>query len=184
SSKVLYFWLSVRPVSLFMYSLILFVIAGSTLQRIDLHYTMLNLPIQIQEVLERRIFHNDETILEDERIYNYINEVKRIYPLQKISKSMENKITAYMKLLRIERGINRQNIRELRTLIKLLCGISAIRLKTEVDESDLEYLQKHLVNLMIPFFEYDKIRELKSKLIDMNEIYLNTLKLLTEIKDE
>jgi len=159
-------------------------IAESTLQRIDLHYTMLNLPIQIEEVLERRIFRNDETILEDERSYNYINEVKRIYPLQKISKSMENKIIAYMKLLRIERGINRQNIRELRTLIKLLCGISAIRLKTEVDESDLEYLQKHLVNLMIPFFEYDKVRELKSKLIDMNEIYLNTFKLLTEIKDE
>lgn len=159
-------------------------IAESTLQRIDLHYTMLNLPIQIQEVLERRIFRNGETILEDERIYNWINEGKRVYPLQKIPKSMENKIIAYMKVLRVERGINRQNIRELRTLIKLLCGISAMRLKTEVDESDLEYLQKHLVNLMIPFFEYDKIRELKSKLIDMNEIYLNTLKLLTEINDE
>lgn len=158
-------------------------IEESTLQRIDLHYTMPNLPIQIVEVLKKRIFRRDEAILDDNRIYNYINEVKRIYPLQKIPESMENKIMAYMKLLRTNRGINRQNIREIRTLIKLICGISAMRLKMEVDESDMNYLQKHLVNLMIPFFEYGKIRELKSELIDMNEIYQNTLKLLTEIHE-
>lgn len=164
-------------------------IEGSTLQRIDLHYTMHELPVQIIEVLEKRMFRKNEGDISVNKIYNYIKEVKRLYPIQKITKSMENKIIEYIKLLRTirskeEGGINRQNIRESRTLIRLLCGISAIRLKAEVDESDLEYLQKHLVNLMVPFFEYDTIRELKLKQLNMNEIYLNTLKLLTEINDE
>ena len=159
-------------------------IEESTLQRLDLHYTMHDLPIQIMDVLEKRMFHENEGNISVDRIYNYINEVKRIYPIQKIPKSMENKIIGYIKLLRTIRDIKRQNIRESRTLIRLLCGISAIRLKTEVDESDLEYLQKHLVNLMIPFFEYRKIRELKLKHLDMNEVYQNTIKILTEIHDE
>jgi len=145
---------------------------------------MHDLPIQIMDVLEKRMFHENEGNISVDRIYNYINEVKRIYPIQKIPKSMENKIIGYIKLLRTIRDIKRQNIRESRTLIRLLCGISAIRLKTEVDESDLEYLQKHLVNLMIPFFEYRKIRELKLKHLDMNEVYQNTIKILTEIHDE
>ena len=159
-------------------------IEESTLQRIDLHYTMHKLPVQIMEVLEKRMFRKNDGDVSANKIYNYIKEVKRLYPIQKIPKLMENKIIEYIKFLRTIRGKERQNIRESRTLIRLLCGISAIRLKTEVDESDLEYLQKHLVNLMVQFFESDKIRELKSKLIDMNEIYLNTLKLLTEIHEE
>jgi len=158
-------------------------IEESTLQRIDLHYTMHNLPIQIMDVLERRMFRKDEGDISVDIIYNYINEVKRIYPLQKITKSMENKIIEYIKFLRTIRGINRQNIRESRVLVKLICGVSAMRLKTEVDETDLKYIQKHLVNLMIPFFEYDKIRELKLKQLNMNEAYQNTIKLLTEIHD-
>ncbi len=159
-------------------------IEESTLQRIDLHYTMHNLPIQINDVLEKRMFHGNEGDISADRIYNYIKEVKRIYPIQKIPKSMENKIIEYIKLLRVNRDIKRQNIRESRSLVRLLCGISAIRLKTEVDESDLEYLQKHLVNLMIPFFEYYKIRELKLIQLNMVEVYQNTIKLLTEIHDE
>ena len=158
-------------------------IEESTLQRIDLHYTIPNLPIQIMDVLERRMFRKNEGDIDVDVVYNYINEVKRIFPIQKIPKSMENKLIEYIKLLRTIRGINRQNIREFRTLVRLICSISAIRLKTEVDESDLEYLQKHLVNLMIPFFEYDKIRELKAKQIDMNEVYQNTIKLLIEIRE-
>ena len=158
-------------------------IEESTLQRIDLHYTIHNLPIQIMDVLERRMFRKSEGDIGVDKIYNYINEVKRIYPIQKIPKSMENKIIEYIKFLRTIRGINRQNIRESRNLVKLICGVSAIRLKTEVDKSDLEYIQKHLVNLMIPFFEYDEIRELKLKQLNMNEVYQNTIKLLTEIHD-
>ncbi len=158
-------------------------IEESTLQRIDLHYTIPNLPIQIMDVLERRMFRKNDGDIDVDVVYNYINEVKRIFPIQKIPKLMENKLIEYIKLLRTIRGINRQNIREFRTLVRLICGISAIRLKTEVDESDLEYLQKHLVNLMIPFFEYDKIRELKVKQIDMIEVYQNALNLLIEIHE-
>jgi len=158
-------------------------IEESTLQRIDLHYTIPNLPVQIMDVLERRMFRKNDGDINVDVVYNYINEAKRIFPMQKIPKSMENKLIEYIKLLRTIRGINRQNIREFRTLVRLICGISAIRLKTEVDESDLEYLQKHLVNLMIPFFEYNKIRELKAKQIDMNEVYQNTIKLLIEIRE-
>jgi phage anti-repressor protein len=135
------------------------------------------------DVLERRMFRKNDGDIDVEVVYNYIKEAKRIFPIQKIPKSMENKLIEYIKLLRTIRGINRQNIREFRTLVRLICGISAIRLKTEVDESDLEYLQKHLVNLMIPFFEYDKIRELKAKQIDMNEVYQNTIKLLSEVRE-
>lgn len=159
-------------------------IEESTLQRIDLHYTIHDLPIQIMDVLEKRMFRKNDGEISVDKIYNYINEVKRIYPIQKISESMENKIIEYIKFLRTIRGINRQNIRESRTLVRLICGISAIKLKTEVDESDLEYLQKHLVNLMIPFFEYDKIRELKLIQLNMIEVFQNTIKLLTEIHDE
>ena len=156
-------------------------IEESTLQRFDLHYTIHNLPVQLMDVLERRMFRKSEGDISVDIIYNYINEVKRIYPLQRIPKSMENKIIEYMKYLRTIREINRQNIRESRILVKLVCGISAIRLKTEVDETDLEYVQTHLVNLMIPFFEYYKIRELKLMFLNMNEVFQNTLKLLAEI---
>jgi len=159
-------------------------IEGSTLQRLDLHYAMHNPPTQITDILEKRMFRKDDRDISVDIIYNYINEVKRIYPIQKISKSMEDKIIAYMRLLRTKRDIKRQNIRESRTLIRLLCGISAIRLKTEIDESDLVYLQKHLVNLMIPFFESKSIRKLKLIRLDMNEVYQNTVKLLAEIRDE
>ncbi|MHA1291383.1 MAG: hypothetical protein ACTSQJ_01795 [Promethearchaeota archaeon] len=158
-------------------------IEESTLQRIDLHYTIPNLPVQIMNLLERRMFRKNDGDIDVDVVYNYIKEAKRIFPMQKIPKLMENKLIEYIKLLRTIRGIKRQNIREFRTLVRLICGISAIRLKTEVDESDLEYLQKHLVNLMIPFFECDKIRELKAKQIDMNEVYQNTIKLLIEIRE-
>ena len=158
-------------------------IEESTLQRIDLHYTIPNLPVQIMDILERRMFRKNDGDIDVDVVYNYINEAKRIFPLQKIPKPMENKLIEYIKLLRAIRDIKRQNIREFRTLVRLICGISAIRLKTEVDESDLEYLQKHLVNLMIPFFEYDEIRELKAEQIDMNEVYQDTIKLLIEVRE-
>lgn len=158
-------------------------IEESTLQRIDLHYTIPNLPTQIEEILEKRLFNKDEGNIDEKMIYNYINEVKRIYPIQKISIPMEKKLREYIKLLRAKRDIKRGNVREFRTLIKLVCGISAMRLKREIDESDLEYLQKYLVNLMIPFFEYNEIRRLKLNHLDMNEIFQDTFNLLTEIHE-
>ncbi len=159
-------------------------IEQSTLERIDLHYVMHKLPELFMDLIEMRIFEEFESELDENLIYNYFKECKRIYPLQKISPKMNKLLREYIKLLRNKRNTKTSNIREFRTLVKLVCGVSAMRMKTEIDESDLQFVQKHLVNLMIPFFEYDTIREEKLNQLNMTEVFRDTFKLISEVLDD
>jgi len=177
-------------------------VENSVLQRFDLHYAMNSLSTDIQDVVEKRIFEyarmkremkkkgtykKGESFvqvgeIEVNKIYNWIQEAKRLYAEQEFSVDMENTLRAYVNTLRLARGTKTRNIREFRTLVKLVCGISAMRLKTEVDITDLEYVQEHLVDKIIPFFESRKIRLLRLEKLNLTELYRDTIKLLTELK--
>jgi len=157
--------------------------SDSILQRIDLHYAMLDLPPLLNDVVELRLLKRETPSFDSNRIYNYLNEAKRLFPLQKIPDKMNLKILSFIKLLRATRGTKKQNARELRTLIRLVCGISALRLKTEVDISDLQYVKAHFIDLMIPFYDSKKVREIKLEEIDLDDLFQDTLELLTELKN-
>jgi len=71
--------------------------------------------------------------------------------------------------------------REFAVLLKIIKAISALRLKTTVDVSDLEFLKKHLIHTIIPFHENRAIN--RERIINMNKIFQHTFKLLTELHD-
>ena len=66
--------------------------------------------------------------------------------------------------------------------MKIIKAISALRLKTTVDESDIEFLKKHLIHTIIPFHDNRAIN--KERIINMNKIFQHTFKLLTELHDQ
>lgn len=154
---------------------------SSELQRFDLHYAIPTLPDIFVKVLEHRIFDKSFTPIDHNVSFNYVIEYRRLVKngvkLDKIQKEIED----YIEDLRSNReGRRSTNIREFRILLKLVAGVAAMRLKEEADLSDLEYIKKHLVNYMIPFFDSDNIRTMRT--ISTKEIYQRVVKLLSEIK--
>ncbi len=156
-------------------------ISSSELQRFDIHYAIPTLPDIFVKVLEHRVFNKSFTPIETNIIFNYIMEFRRIIKNGVKLDKIENAIEDYIEELRSNReGRRSTNIREFRILIKLIAGVAAMRLKEEADLSDLAYIKKHLVNYMIPFFDSDNVRSMRT--ISVKEIYQRVVKLLSEIK--
>ncbi len=156
----------------------------SILDRFDLHYAVPKLKKIINRILFRRNFKSINNIESKERIYNYVFEAKRLYSegiiisqdLIDVIEKLNNQFFQEKKLGEIITP------RESIIITKIVKGISALRLKKEVDDSDIEYLKKHLINTIIPFQEKDLLFEIR--VFDMNEIFRKTFVLLSELHTE
>ena len=156
----------------------------SILDRFDLHYAIPNLKEKINKILFRRSFKPIIHIESKERIYNYLFEAKRLYSegiiitpeLISIIEELNNFFFQKNKPNRIITP------REPIILAKIIKGICALRFKKEVDNSDIEYLKKHLIHTIIPFQGNDSLIDIR--IIEMDEIFKKTIILLTELYQE
>ncbi len=156
----------------------------SILERFDLHYSIPNLKRRINRILYRRSFRQINNVESKERIYNYLFEAKRLYEegiiisqnLIKVIEELNNNMFQEKKIDKII------SPREPIILTKIIKSISALRFKKEVDDSDIEYLKKHLINTIIPFQNNDFVE--KIRIIDTNEIFRKTIALLSELHTE
>ena len=73
-------------------------------------------------------------------------------------------------------------MRDTNILKRTLKFVSAIHLKNEIDILDLEYLEKHLINTIIPFRNNKFLNE--NRLIDINEVFKRTFSYLSELHQE
>lgn len=153
----------------------------SILERFDLHYAIPKLKSKIVQILFRRSFRPINNVESKERIYNYLFEAKRLYSEGiKISQNFINIIEELNNNIFQEKKTDKIiSPREPIILTKIVKGISALRFKKEVDDSDIEYLKKHLINTIIPFQNNDFVE--KIRIIDMNEIFRKTIGLLSEL---
>jgi len=153
----------------------------SILERFDLHYPIPKLKGKIAQILFRRIFRPINNVESKDRIYNYLFEAKRLY---------SEGIIIPQDLIKVIEELNKNIFQEKKTdkiisprepiiLTKIIKSISALRFKKEVDDSDIEYLKKHLINTIIPFQNNDFVE--KIRIIDMNEIFRKTIALLSEL---
>ena len=156
----------------------------SILDRFDLHYAIPKLKKRINQILFRRNFKPINNIESKERIYNYLFEAKRLYSEGIIiSQELINVIEKLNNLFFQEKKPDKIiTPREPIIITKIVKGISALRFKKEVDDSDIEYLKKHLINTIIPFQENDLL--FKVRIFDMNEIFRKTFVLLSELNKE
>lgn len=158
----------------------------SILDRFDLHY---RIPRNTDKLVEILVNRGDEDykpkfLVSDELIFNYFIEAKRIYTegvsipkkITKIIKAVYNSIIAEKKASK-EKYI--LNPREAEILRKVLKGIAAMRLRSKVNESDIEYLKKFLINTIIPFQDNKYVISIRT--LDVNEIFFNAFELLTEL---
>lgn len=156
----------------------------SILDRFDLHYAIPKLKKRNNQILFRRNFRSINNIIPKETIYNYLFEAKKLYSKGiKISPELINVIEKLNNYFFQEKKPNKiLTPREPIIITKLVKGISALKFKKEVDDSDIEYLKKHLINTIIPFQEDDLLSRIR--IIDMNEIFQKTFILLTELEME
>jgi DNA replicative helicase MCM subunit Mcm2 (Cdc46/Mcm family) len=156
-------------------------ISSSELQRFDIHYAIPTMPELFVKILEHRVFDKAYNPIDQNVIFNYVMEYRKIIKEGVKFDKIQQQIEAYIEDLRSNReGRRSTNIREFRILLKMIAGVAAMRLKKEADLDDLEYIKKHLVNYMIPFFDSDKIRHMRT--ISVKEIYQRVVSLLSEIK--
>ena len=156
----------------------------SILDRFDLHYAVPRLKKRINRVLFRRNFKPIDNIESKERIYNYLFEAKRLYSEGIIITQDLIDVIEKLNNLFFQEKKPGEIItpREAIIITKIVKGISALRLKKEVDDSDIEYLKKHLINTIIPFQENDLLFEIR--VFDINEIFRKTFVLLSELHTE
>ena len=156
----------------------------SILDRFDLHYAIPKLKRRNNQILFRRNFRPIDNIESKDKIYNYLFEAKKLYSegiiiSQEFIDVIEKLNTFFLKEKKATKILTP---REPIIITKLVKGISALKLKKEVDDSDIEYLKKHLINTIIPFQEDDLLA--KIRIIDINEIFRKTFTLLTELDKE
>ena len=156
----------------------------SILDRFDLHYAIPKLSRRIKKILRRRLFKPPVQEVSNEIIYNYFMESKKLYSEGiNIQKNIIDIIESLDDLITDSKDSDKINTpREFAVLMKIIKAISALRLKTTVDESDIEFLKKHLIHTIIPFHDNRAIN--KERIINMNKIFQHTFKLLTELHDQ
>jgi len=153
----------------------------SILDRFDLHYAIPKLSKIVKRILRRRLFSPPKREIAEEKIYNYLFEAKRIYTdgIQ-IPDFMIEKIEALDDVITALKDKNEINTsREFGVLLKTIKGIAAMKFKTRVDDTDLEYLKKHLISTIIPF--YDNPALTTERTLNIDEIFFKTFYLLTEV---
>ncbi|MFX0188703.1 MAG: hypothetical protein ACFE8A_13315 [Candidatus Hodarchaeota archaeon] len=157
----------------------------SVLDRFDLHYRIPRNTEGIVKVLVKRgtKAYKPKFLESDEIIFNYFIEAKRQYSegidipikIERVIDSLYDSIITYKK--KYKNVI--LNPREPDIIKRTLKGIAAMRLRKEVNDSDLEYFKKYLINTVIPFQDNDFI--IKERTIDIAEIFQNSFDLLTEL---
>lgn len=161
----------------------------SVLDRFDLHY---RIPRNIDKIVEILVNRGDDSykpksLVSDEEIFNYSIEAKRLYTEgikipKEILEIIKQLYNAMITEKRLSKKIYILNPREAEIIKKMLKGISAMRLRSVVNEDDLEYLKKFLMNTMIPFQDNNHV--IQKRIINENEVFLNAFELLTEIHDD
>ena len=153
----------------------------SILDRFDLHYAIPKLSPKIRKILKRRNYKPVVNYVSKDYIYNWLLEAKKIYsngviiPLE-----IYNLIDEFDDVICLSRSeYTTTSPREFIILLKLLKSISALKLKEVVDESDIDFLKKHLLTTIIPYQDNDFVS--KQRIIDMNYVFKNTFSLLTEL---
>ncbi|MGV9141367.1 MAG: hypothetical protein ACOC1X_00350 [Promethearchaeota archaeon] len=158
----------------------------SVLDRFDLHYIIPENSIKMVQLLEIRDDDDYEprTNVGEDLIYNYLMEAKRVYSTGvKIPKEIRKIIRKIYDLILEEKADDAiLNPRESNIIKKVLKAIAALRLRDEVNDEDIDYFKKYLINTIIPFQDNDYI--LKLRKIEINEIFFNAFDLLTELYPE
>ncbi len=154
----------------------------SILDRFDIHYAIPKLSKLVKKILRRRLFDPPKQTVSNEKIFNYLNEAKRLYTEGiEISDDMIEIIEELDDTITDSKKDDKLNTpREFKVLLKVIRAIAALRLKKTVDSSDIKFLKKHIINQIIPF--YDNSAVSKERLVNINEIFQRTFKLLMELK--
>jgi len=153
----------------------------SILDRFDLHYAIPKLSIKVRKILKRRNYKPVTNYVSKDCIYNWLLEAKRIYTNGvKIPLEIYNLIDDFDDVICLNRPEHTTTSpREFIILLKLLKSISALKLKEEVDDSDIDFLKKHLLTTIIPYQNNAFVS--KQRIIDMEFVFKNTFSLLTEL---
>lgn len=154
------------------------------LERFDCFYAIPEqTPLTEKVIFERLMRGGVERNIPVNYIFNYMTEIKRIYS-EGITDSPEL-IETFRKLYYsfLKRGSKAKlKSREINSLRKIIRAVAGLRLKSVSDVSDLEYVRKHLLHIMIPL-RGSKIFLKKERTIDIEEVYMRTLILLMELSD-
>lgn len=153
----------------------------SILERFDLHYAIPRMTKRIEKILSRRDLNEPERIYSEDFLFNYLIEAKKLYPEVEPTKQLEEELIIIKDALIDTEDNMIRTPRHFKILKRLVCGIAASRLKEKADLKDLEFLKKHLINTIIPFYDIDVINQKRT--INMEEIWCRTLVLLGELKD-
>lgn len=153
----------------------------SILDRFDLHYAIPKLSPKVRKILKRRNYKPVVNYISKDYIYNWLLEAKKIYSNGvKIPLEIYNLIDDFDDIICLSRSEHTTTSpREFIILLKLLKSISALKLKEVVDESDIDFLKKHLLTTIIPYQDNDFVS--KQRIIDMDYVFKNTFSLLTEL---
>jgi len=155
--------------------------APSILERFDCHYAIPNISEIVENVFTKRDFDSEKS-KSDNEIFNYLMYAKSIYPDIKLSDELKKFVLKFNNLLSKTDMKTIRTPRNKQIVTKLLKGIAALKFKTIADDDDLEFMKKHLINTLIPYYNNPNIKNIRT--IDMNEIFQKTFFLLAELKDE
>ena len=155
----------------------------SILDRFDLHYAIPKLSLKVRKILKKRNYRPVIDYVSKDHIYNWLLEGKKIYSNGvKIPIEIYNLIDVFDDVICSKRPKNAiTSSREFTIILKLLRGISALKLKEEVDGSDFDFLKRHLLTTIIPYQENAFVSN--ERIIDINFVFKNTFSLLTELSN-
>lgn len=159
----------------------------SVLDRFDAHYRTPITSDRINQILVKRdsdLFKPIE-IISQETIKNFLLEQKRLCSNGiRIPKDIEDAINKlYRDVISKERTntIRTRNPREVRIIKKMLKAIAALHLREQVNEKDLIFLRKYLIDTVIPFQDIPYIMD--CRIIDLDELFRNSFDLLAELHE-
>ncbi len=155
----------------------------SILERLDSHFAMPPISETIIDVLTLRDPYMPVKEFPDIVDLNYLEYAKILYKEfndKKIDKKMQNKIRDIATIL--DKTSKIRTPRQRKIIKKYIKGIACLHLRDNIEDYDLEFLKRHLVHTIIPFYDNPAINTLREP--DMDRIFQWTLRLLTEIKEE